>query len=91
MNEKGIQVKMLGDFSISCGGAVIDKNSHPSRKTRILLAYLLHSQGRMVPTGELTAALAGAARRRAPSPPCGRPCTGCGGSWNPWGRRRGSL
>ncbi|MCI8398722.1 MAG: hypothetical protein HFF90_04910 [Oscillibacter sp.] len=59
MNEKGIQVKMLGDFSISCGGAVIDKNSHPSRKTRILLAYLLHSQGRMVPTGELTAALAG--------------------------------
>lgn len=59
MMGKTIQVKMLGEFSLSCGGVTLNEQSNQSRKTRILLAYLLHNQNRMTPISELTAILSG--------------------------------
>ncbi len=48
-----LKVQMLGTFSISYGDVVVSANSKRSRKTWLLLAYLLHNNNRIVTQEEL--------------------------------------
>ena len=53
MSKSGIQVQMLGEFQLFCGGTVVCGREYRSHKVKSLLAYLIHNHNRMVPIDEL--------------------------------------
>lgn len=61
-----VQIRMLGEFCLSCQGVVIGDKNNRSPKVKNLLAYLICSQGRMVPIDELIRVLGNDQRDAAP-------------------------
>ena len=57
MSQRKINVKMLGDFSISCGEIRLDESVTRSRKVWLLLAYLLCNRERVISPEELIGVL----------------------------------
>lgn len=53
MNNKTIQIKMLGGCQIRVGDVVISEQTHQSRKPWLLLEYLIYNHKRMVSSSEL--------------------------------------
>lgn len=53
MPEHTLQIRMLGGFSISCAGNIIDNSSNRSKKVWTILAYLVNFRKREVPQLEL--------------------------------------
>lgn len=53
MEQNVLKVRMLGEFSISCGDIHVDESVTRSRKVWLLLAYLLHNRERVIPAEEL--------------------------------------
>lgn len=66
MGGEIIEVRMLGQFSVSCGDAELSDRNNRSRKTRILLAYLICNRKRMVAIDELICVLGGSQKNTAP-------------------------
>ena len=59
MNNKVLYVKMLGDFSLSCGDVTLKSDDGRSKKIWHLLAYLLFYRNRISPSDELIRVLWG--------------------------------
>jgi DNA-binding SARP family transcriptional activator len=59
MNDKIIQVRMLGDFSVTFGTNTISNRDNRSHKAWLLLAYMLYFHNRLVPSDELMSLLWG--------------------------------
>lgn len=53
MSDDTLQVRMLGDFSISSGSAAISSGSDRSKKLWLLIAYLICRRGASAPPEEL--------------------------------------
>lgn len=53
MNQPGLNVRMLGTFSVSLGDVSVNDSSNRSRKSWLLLAYLAYNRNRVVPQEEL--------------------------------------
>ncbi len=66
MDMNAVQVKMLGEFSVSCGDAAVNDRNSRSRTARILLAYLIYHRGRMVSIDELVRVLDRSQKNTAP-------------------------
>lgn len=48
MEKTSVNVRMLGEFVLNCGEAVISDRSDRSSKTWLLLAYMIYSRGRNI-------------------------------------------
>ena len=66
MKTNVIKVQMLGEYSISCRGAVVGGPNNLSHKVKNLLAYLLYHHRRMIPVEELVSVLGGEDKNAAP-------------------------
>ena len=53
MEDAHLQVRMLGEFSISLGGREITDSDNRSRKVWLLLAYMIYCRGRGISQEEL--------------------------------------
>ena len=59
MPRETLQIHMLGDFSVSCGGISISSGGDRSKKLWLLIAYLIYRRGSCVPQEEVIALLWG--------------------------------
>ena len=53
MNTDTMQIRMLGEFSLRCGGRELNDSDNRSRKVWLLLAYMIYCRGRTVSQEEL--------------------------------------
>lgn len=59
MIANGLQVRMLGEFSLRCGQQEINDGDNRSRKVWLLLAYMIYSHSRAISMNELVRLLWG--------------------------------